>query len=123
MKDKYDASSLSMRWSAMYMSLRIVKTLAVVTAIFFSLSPLSLAAESETPASSQIVDAGNKFCPVSGDKVSGEHFVDYKGKRYGLCCPACIGKFKQNPAKYLAKVKPVKKPRPPMPPPHDHHHP
>ena len=59
----------------------------------------------EAVNSSGAVDAGNKFCPVSGDKVSGKHFVEYNGKRYGLCCPMCENKFKKNPEKYLAQMK------------------
>ncbi len=53
----------------------------------------------------KIVEVGNKFCPVSGDEVSGKHFVIYQGKRYGLCCPMCEEKFKKNPEKYIAKMK------------------
>lgn len=56
-------------------------------------------------AEAGMIDVGNKFCPVSGDEVSGKHFVVYQGKRYGLCCPMCEEKFKKNPEKYLAKMK------------------
>ncbi|MBI2094836.1 MAG: YHS domain-containing protein [Candidatus Omnitrophica bacterium] len=51
------------------------------------------------------VDAGNARCPVSGDKVSGKHFVEHDGKTYGLCCAMCKGKFTKNPEKYLAQMK------------------
>ncbi len=52
------------------------------------------------------VDAGNKFCPVSGDKVSEKiEKVEYQGKRYGLCCPMCAKKFRKDPEKYLATLK------------------
>ena len=51
-----------------------------------------------------VVDAGNKFCPVSGDKVSGKDFVEHGGKHYGLCCAMCANKFKKNPEKYMAKM-------------------
>jgi YHS domain-containing protein len=50
-----------------------------------------------------VVNVGNKFCPVSGDPVSGQNFVTYQGKRYGLCCPMCEKPFLKNPAKYIAK--------------------
>ncbi len=50
-----------------------------------------------------ITDVGNKFCPVSGDPVSGTNFVIYQGKRYGLCCPMCEKPFLASPAKYIAK--------------------
>ena len=52
-----------------------------------------------------VVDAGNKLCPVSGDPVSGNDFVIYQGKRYGLCCAACEKIFLRDPAKYIARLK------------------
>ena len=53
-----------------------------------------------------VVDAGNKFCPVSGDAVTEQGgAVEYQGKGYKLCCPMCAGKFKKNPEKYLAQLK------------------
>ena len=72
-------------------------------------------AETQTQATTQIVDAGNKFCPVSGDKVTGKHFVEYNGKRYGLCCPMCANKFKRDPERYLKKMVSQEMA-------HDHHH-
>ena len=51
-----------------------------------------------------MVDVGNKFCPLSGDKVSGKHFIEYGGKRYGFCCPQCMKKFNNNPQKYVADL-------------------
>ncbi|PIQ85798.1 MAG: hypothetical protein COV74_07200 [Candidatus Omnitrophica bacterium CG11_big_fil_rev_8_21_14_0_20_45_26] len=51
-----------------------------------------------------IVDVGNRYCPVSGDKVSGKHFVEYQGKRYGLCCSMCRNKFEANPEKYISQL-------------------
>ena len=59
-----------------------------------------------------VVDAGNKMCPVSGDDVEGKHFVEYKGKRYGLCCPMCANKFNKNPEKFLKEMEKG----------HQHHH-
>lgn len=49
-----------------------------------------------------IVDVGNKMCPVMGGPVSGENFVVYQGKRYGLCCSMCEKTFRNDPAKYAA---------------------
>jgi len=54
--------------------------------------------------SAQIIDVGNQYCPVTGDKVKGKHFAVYEGKRYGLCCPMCERKFLKNPEKYIAKM-------------------
>jgi len=53
----------------------------------------------------EVIEAGNTICPVSGDKVSGKHFVVHEGKQYGLCCPQCAKEFKKNPEKYIAKLK------------------
>lgn len=55
-------------------------------------------------ASAEVTDVGNTMCPVGGDKVSGTDFLVYEGKRYGLCCAMCEGKFKKNPQKYIAKM-------------------
>ena len=56
------------------------------------------------------VEVGNKFCPVSGDKIPvpgekgtmGDEPVkyEYNGKIYNLCCQMCIKDFKKNPEKY-----------------------
>ena len=51
-----------------------------------------------------VMDAGNTMCPVGEDKVSGKDFVEYQGKKYGLCCAMCAGKFNKNPEKYLAEM-------------------
>lgn len=51
-------------------------------------------------------EAGNKICPVSGDKINEETkaIYEYEGKIYNFCCPACIEEFKNNPQKYIKKV-------------------
>ena len=58
----------------------------------------------EEAAQTAAVDAGNKLCPISGEPVSGTSFVEYQGKRYGLCCPGCEKMFLAEPEKYLAKM-------------------
>ena len=47
-------------------------------------------------------DAGNKFCPVTGEPVDGKSTYVYKDKSYNLCCPMCTGTFEKNPEKYSA---------------------
>lgn len=49
----------------------------------------------------QVQHVGNKTCPISGDLVKGNDYVDYKGKRYRTCCPGCDKEFLKNPEKYL----------------------
>ena len=81
-----------------------MKKIVGVTIFFFLLMPLAWSLDKTPTATSGIVEAGNKFCPVSGDKVSGKNFVEYQGKRYGLCCKMCANKFNKDPQKFIAKM-------------------
>jgi len=58
------------------------------------------------PVVAQPQDAGNKICPVTGDKINAKTKVtyEYKGKIYNLCCPGCIEEFRNNPEKYVKIV-------------------
>lgn len=60
----------------------------------------------ETVAPAAAVNVGNKVCPVTGEKISeiGKYTVEYEGKVYNLCCPACKEMFLADPAKYTAIV-------------------
>jgi YHS domain-containing protein len=58
------------------------------------------------------IEAGNKTCPVSKEKVPGYGVktdmgdkpikIAYKGRVYNLCCRMCIKDFKKDPEKYSA---------------------
>ncbi len=52
-------------------------------------------------------DAGNKICPVSGEKIEEgtKATYEYKSKIYNFCCASCIPEFKKNPEKYIQKMK------------------
>ncbi len=50
------------------------------------------------------VEVGNKACPVTGSPVTDNEFVEYKGKRYGICCAACKKSFLKNPVKYIKQL-------------------
>ncbi len=54
-------------------------------------------------AATQAKEAGNKICPVSGEKIkkSEEYKMAYEGKTYNLCCKMCAKDFKKNPQKYI----------------------
>lgn len=49
------------------------------------------------------------ICPVIPQaKASEENSYIYKDKTYYFCCPACIEKFKNDPEKYISKIKEIK---------------
>lgn len=52
----------------------------------------------------QVEDAGNAFCPITGEKVDKHTSYVYEGKRYYFCCPMCIEEFKKDPEKYIEKM-------------------
>jgi len=58
-------------------------------------------------ADTEIKQAGNTVCPITGSKVGsmekGAH-VDYQGYRVGLCCNACKEKFLAAPDENLKKA-------------------
>jgi len=81
-------------------------TALTLTAVFLT---FGLALAQQTPATgasaTQLVEVGNKHCPVSGREVGvmGPAFkLEYKGKIYNLCCPGCKSIFLANPEKYSA---------------------
>jgi YHS domain-containing protein len=43
-------------------------------------------------------------CPVMGDPIDKNLYVDYKGKRIYVCCTDCIAPLKKNPEKYIKKL-------------------
>jgi len=53
---------------------------------------------------SAAVAAPQTICPVMGNKVNPNIFLDYKGKRIYFCCPPCPSRFKQNPEAYLQRL-------------------
>lgn len=83
--------------------MKIIIVLALIVAGMLSFSGSQIFA-AEKAQLAGIVEGNNTLCPVSGKPVSGKDFVIYKGKRYGLCCPACKAVFLKSPAKYVAKM-------------------
>ncbi len=56
----------------------------------------------------EVKNAGNKSCPVSGEKVGQDGMepvsYEYEGKIYNFCCVSCIDEFKKGPKKYIKIV-------------------
>ena len=44
------------------------------------------------------------LCPVMGNPINKDVFVEYKGKKVYFCCPGCDEKFTADPEKYLDKL-------------------
>jgi YHS domain-containing protein len=44
------------------------------------------------------------ICPVMGNPIDKNVFVEYKGQKVYFCCKACVEKFKADPEKYVSKL-------------------
>ncbi len=53
-----------------------------------------------TPVKKQKL-APQTTCPVRGDPINKDVYVDYKGKRVYFCCAGCPNVFNKDPEKYL----------------------
>jgi YHS domain-containing protein len=63
----------------------------------------------ETPqpapkAPAAATEIAQKLCPVMGDPINPEIYVDYQGRRIYFCCSMCPETFKKDPEKYLKKL-------------------
>jgi len=67
----------------------------------------------EQAAAGELIPYPLDVCIVSGESLDsmGEAMtIAYEGREIGFCCESCVGMFKKNPAKYLAKLEPAAKP-------------
>ena len=44
------------------------------------------------------------ICPVMGNPINKDVFVEYEGKKVYFCCPGCIDTFQKDPQKYLSQL-------------------
>jgi YHS domain-containing protein len=56
----------------------------------------------ESPGGTEVI--AQKTCPVMGNPIDPEVYLDYQGRRIYFCCPGCDEKFLADPEKYLPKV-------------------
>lgn len=93
------------------------RIIIVIAALLFIFGTTGLSfAETDTQAQTEavtqaateeIINVGNKICPVSGEKIDeamGPVTYEYEGKIYNFCCEMCIDEFKKDPQKYIKKV-------------------
>ena len=88
-----------------------MKKVMLLMGILIASYGLAHAEESMAPAVAEKADAavevGNKFCPISGEKVGqmGEpEKITYKGKIYNLCCSMCVKDFNKDPEAAITKI-------------------
>lgn len=74
--------------------------LAGLSVTAYAMTCCAQAEETKGAGNSKAVNAGNKFCPVTGEPIDNMTTYEYKGKIYNFCCPQCINAFKANPGKY-----------------------
>lgn len=81
-----------------------MKTLIVGTLLLALASTLGVvAAEKQNPPAETAKK--QTVCPVMGGAINTNFYADVSGQRVYFCCGGCSSKFKQDPEKYLAKMK------------------
>jgi YHS domain-containing protein len=55
-------------------------------------------------AAGKAVATEQTLCPVMGNPIDKNIFVEYQGKKVYFCCKACPEKFLADPEKYVAKL-------------------
>jgi len=61
-------------------------------------------AKTDESAKMAVATAEQTICPVMGNPINKDVFVEYQGKKVYFCCPACKPEFEKDPAKYVAKL-------------------
>ncbi|MFH1715724.1 MAG: YHS domain-containing protein [Planctomycetota bacterium] len=61
-------------------------------------------AMTDESAKETVATAEQTLCPVMGNPINKDLFVEYQGKKVYFCCPACKPEFEKDPAKYVAKL-------------------
>ncbi len=74
---------------------KLIPALAVALLLVGAAAPV----KAEAPAKPQTV------CPVRGEAINKESFIDYKGYRIYFCCAGCEDTFRKDAEKYLEKLK------------------
>ncbi len=69
-----------------------------------SVAPAGSSSAGEGSGTAETPRTAQKTCPVMGNPIDPDIFVDYEGRRIYFCCKACIPAFKKNPARYLKVV-------------------
>ena len=86
-------------------TLTIFGFVALAAIVFAGCGGQSIANDEEkTEVAKIVVKKMQSHCPIMGNPVDKEVYVDYEGKRIYFCCPPCIEKFKEDPEGYIKKM-------------------
>ena len=56
-------------------------------------------------AASVFADKPQTACPLTGEKIDKEVYVDYEGSRVYFCCASCKEPFLKKPSSFLSELK------------------
>jgi YHS domain-containing protein len=76
-----------------------LRLFVIVGTLMLTLLGITLAQTEQAELKSQTL------CPVMGEKINKEIYVDHNGERYYFCCKGCVEKFKADPETYIKKMK------------------
>jgi len=93
------------------MKSRILLAAVVVVAVAWGVLAAGCKSESQPaptgkapPVSFAKAEIAQKLCPVTGELINPNIFVDYDGRRIYFCCDMCPPQFKKDPEKFLKKL-------------------
>lgn len=72
-------------------------------------SPASAVSEMPKAPLTAAASIEQKTCPVMGNPIDPNVFVEYEGKKVYFCCKGCVADFQKEPIKYLDKLPQFKK--------------
>ncbi len=82
--------------------MRITKSIVLILAIALALA-FTACGKADAPKDAK--SKAQTLCPVMGDKINKDVYVDYKGERIYFCCKGCPETFLKDPDKYLKKLR------------------
>ena len=79
------------------------RSAVIMTVLIMSMMLGSLAFSKDVPAVKKAQP--QTVCPVLGDPIDKNVYVDYKGKRVYFCCASCKDDFAKDPGKFMKKMR------------------
>jgi YHS domain-containing protein len=92
------------------MKSRILLTAVVAVAVAWGVLAAGCKSEPQAPTGKAPpipvakTEIAQKLCPVTGEAINPNIFVDYDGRRIYFCCDMCPAQFKKEPEKFLKKL-------------------